>query len=83
MTKTKERKGKIDKELNFWRYKAHQVIDMTWKSGIIKRKEMYLMLKKELGTVPHISESSIEECKQIIAIFNPELVKDYKKLKTL
>jgi len=41
------------------------------------------MLKRELGVVPHIGECNIEECKQIIYIFNPELLTNWKKLKSL
>jgi len=57
-------------ELRKWRMKAHEVIDSRWKSGEMKRKEMYKMLDDMMGKVMHIGESTIEECKEIISKFS-------------
>lgn len=57
-----------DKELMGWRMKAHEVIDPLWKTGQMKRKEVYKMLKEKLGREIHIGESDIETCKGIISL---------------
>lgn len=69
-----------DDTIYAWRYWAHEVMDTTWRSGLMKRGQMYAMLRRELGTVIHVGECSVNECKQIIALFNPDLLKEYENI---
>jgi hypothetical protein len=55
-----------NKELREWRVKAHAVIDPLWKSGKMKRKEVYKLIQEKLGRWIHIGESTIEDCKEVI-----------------
>ncbi len=57
-------------ELRWWRIKAHEIIDRRWKSGEMKRKTMYKMLDEMMGKTMHIGQSTIEECKKIIELFD-------------
>lgn len=59
-------------ELRKWRIKTHSVIDPLWKSGEVKRYEVYKMLKETFGKEIHIGESDIDTCKDIINYFNPK-----------
>lgn len=53
-------------ELRGWRQKAHRIVDPLWKSGKMKRAEVYQMLSRHFGHEIHIGESNIQICKQII-----------------
>lgn len=55
-----------NKELRKWRIKTHSIIDPLWKSGKLKRHEVYKKLKKILGKEVHVGESDIDTCKKII-----------------
>lgn len=55
-----------NKETRAWRIKVHAVIDPLWKSGKMKRKEVYAILNKMAGKYFHVGESSIEDCKSIL-----------------
>lgn len=68
----------LNGELFKWRRKAHKVMDMTWKSGLMSRTDLYRMLRRELKNNIHVSQCSVNECKQIIALFNPELIQQYE-----
>lgn len=57
-----------NKELREWRVKAHSAIDPFWKSGRMKRREVYNFLRKKLGKEVHIGGSDIETCRQIIKV---------------
>ena len=72
--RVERKKRKRQNSVGYWKWKAHQVMDMTWKSGLMTRSQMYAMLRREMRTDVHISECGIEQCKQIIALFNPELL---------
>jgi len=58
-----------NKELREWRRKAHAVIDPLWKSGGMKRKDVYYQLNKKFGKWIHIGESDIETCQKVIEYF--------------
>lgn len=77
---TREALGEMaDKETRQWRMTAHSVIDPLWKSGKYKRKTIYKRLNEAFGYEVHISQSSIELCKDIIKtaelIFNHDTEK--------
>ncbi|KKK84310.1 hypothetical protein LCGC14_2784650 [marine sediment metagenome] len=55
-----------NKELRDLRKQAHSIIDPLWKSGQMRRNEVYNMLKKKFGKVIHIGESDVELCNLII-----------------
>jgi len=55
-----------NKELRQERMKTHAVIDLLWKSGKFKRKEVYRRLSEELGHDVHIGGSTKEECAAIV-----------------
>lgn len=55
-------------ELRTWRIKAHDSIDCYWKSGKMRRQEVYSRLKELLGKEIHIGEADIEMCKKIIDV---------------
>ena len=55
-----------NKELRDWRKKAHAIIDPLWKSGKMKRKEVYAKLKEQFGFEVHVAKSDIDMCKRII-----------------
>lgn len=57
-----------NKELREWRKKAHAVIDPLWKNNGMKRREVYLMLKRKIGREIHVGESDIETCKEICRV---------------
>ncbi|MFW9872545.1 MAG: zinc-finger-containing protein [Candidatus Thorarchaeota archaeon] len=58
-----------DKELRYWKKKAHAVFDPFWKTGRIKRREAYKRLAKKLD-IPfkkcHIGKFDIEMCKKVV-----------------
>lgn len=55
-----------NKELREWRMKAHSLIDPLWKTGEMKRHEVYQMLADRFGKQIHIGEADVENCKDII-----------------
>ena len=55
-----------NKELREWRKKAHAVIDPLWRSGKMKRWQVYRALSDSFGKQIHVGESDIETCKKII-----------------
>ena len=57
-----------NKELRAWRIRAHDHIDPLWKTGRMKRKEVYAFLKEKLGVQVHVAESDLEMCKRILAV---------------
>jgi len=61
-----------NKELREWRMKAHAVIDPLWRTGKIKRRDVYYQLEQRFGRGIHIGESDIEICKEIIEYLNPQ-----------
>lgn len=64
---TKEPLGTMaNQDLRNWRKKAHRVIDPLWKSGKMKRNEMYKLLNNEFGYSVHIGSADIVTCKRII-----------------
>lgn len=65
-----------NKELRTWRMKAHAHIDPIWKSGRLKRGQVYARLRKHFGREIHIGESDIETCKEIIGL---EIIKELNK----
>lgn len=57
-----------NKELREWRKKAHANIDPVWRSGKMKRKDVYGFLNKVFGFEVHVGESDIEMCKKLASI---------------
>ena len=55
-----------NQDLRNWRKKAHRTIDPLWKSGKMKRNEMYELLTKEFGYKIHIGSADIATCKKVI-----------------
>ena len=58
-----------NKDLRIWRIRAHEAIDHLWKSGKIKRRDVYQSLNAYFKRDIHIGESDIRTCQQIIEIF--------------
>ena len=57
-----------NKDLREWRKKAHANIDPVWKSGKMKRKELYGFLNKVFGFAVHVGESDVEMCKKLASL---------------
>lgn len=57
-----------NEELRRWRKIVHGFIDPIWKSGKLKRKQVYDELSRKLGRQIHVGESNIEQCKEIIVL---------------
>ncbi len=55
-----------DKETRIARMEAHQKIDALWKSGEMKRKEVYKKLGDIFGREIHIGSADIELCMEIM-----------------
>ena len=51
-----------------WRKKVHAKIDPLWKSGQIKRKDLYARISKKIGKTYHTGETTIEDCKNIFLL---------------
>lgn len=60
-------------ELRLAKRRAHEVFDLLWKEGYMKRGQAYAWLGKELNLPsPHIGEMSVEQC-----IRTRELAQEY------
>lgn len=57
-----------NKELRQWRMKVHDHIDPLWKSGKVKRGDLYKKISQFLGYEYHTGESDVETCKKILGI---------------
>lgn len=60
-----------DEELRKWKSIAHRVFDPMWRTGLMKRKEAYQALAREMGIEAkhcHIGMFDIDQCKQVYAI---------------
>lgn len=58
-----------NQELRDWRKKVHVLLDPIWKSGRMKRQDVYAWLSKELGIKTyHTGETDIDMCKKVIKI---------------
>lgn len=57
-----------NKETRLWRMKAHEVVDVLWKSGKWSRRGIYKYMSKKFGREMHIGESGIDDCKKIIEL---------------
>lgn len=57
-----------NKELREWRVRAHDHIDPLWKSGELKRAQVYDRLKRSFGRDIHIGESDIATCQKILTL---------------
>lgn len=55
-----------NKELRNARMKAHAVIDPLWRSGKMKRGQLYAKLNRHFGKHVHIGESDLKLCDEII-----------------
>lgn len=58
-----------NKELRHLRVKVHSIIDPLWKSGKMKRKQVYKLLEDTFGRKIHIGESDEKTCLEIIKIY--------------
>ena len=48
------------------RMKTHKMVDILWKSGVYKRRDVYKMLDEKFGESVHIGESNLVRCDEII-----------------
>lgn len=55
-----------NKSLRRWRKMTHRVLDPLWKSGQMKRKDVYRKLKEHFGFDVHVGQSDEEMCRKII-----------------
>lgn len=55
-----------NRELRDWRKKAHLIIDQLWKSGELKRSQVYAKLAEHFGEEVHVGESDVKRCREII-----------------
>lgn len=58
-------------ELRQWKSIAHRVFDPIWRTGLIKRKEAYQALAREMGIEAkhcHIGMFDVDQCKAVYAI---------------
>lgn len=57
-------------ELRKAKSQAHDAFDPIWKRGLMKRKEAYSWLKKQLGArdAVHIGEMCLEDCRRVVAV---------------
>lgn len=67
---TDEALGRLaNKELRYWKKKAHEHFDKIWKEGLLKRKKAYSELSTYLG-IPrkytHIGMFSVSTCKSVV-----------------
>lgn len=62
-----------NKELREWRKRVHSLIDPIWRSGKLRRGQVYARLSRALGFQYHTGESDIETCKRVLAIA-PEIL---------
>ena len=60
-----------NKELREWRMKVHAQLDPLWKSGKLRRGELYAKISKQIGKTYHTGETSIEDCQMILRLFTP------------
>lgn len=68
---TKEPLGTMaNRELRGLRVKCHDLIDPLWKSGDLKRKEVYRVLEKQWGQPIHIAQADEKLCREIIERFS-------------
>ena len=71
-----------DAKTRSWRTTAHSIVDPIWRSGIIKRGQLYGKMSHYFGFQIHIGESDIEMCKKIIQYIKKVKIlneKDYQK----
>jgi len=57
-----------DRELRMYRKIVHAVIDPLWKTGKMKRAQVYAWLKHRFGEQIHVGESDVDRCKEIIKL---------------
>lgn len=60
-----------NRELREWRKRAHRVFDPLWKSGRIKRREAYRIMREIMNLDEedaHIAMFTVEQCKQLIQL---------------
>ena len=57
-----------NRELRYWRKRAHAYLDPIWKSGRMKRGVMYAKLKDIFGKEVHVGESDIEMCRKLLEV---------------
>ena len=61
-----------DAELRQWKSIAHRVFDPIWRSGLMKRKEAYQALAREMGIEAkhcHIGMFDVDQCKAVYVIY--------------
>lgn len=64
-------------ELRRAKMSAHAAFDPWWKSGKMSRHEAYAMLAEKMGLPKekaHIGMFDVEQCKQVVLLFSPQLV---------
>lgn len=57
-----------DAETKKLRMDVHALIDPIWKSGKLKRGQVYARLSKALGKTYHTGETTAEDCKQLLEL---------------
>lgn len=70
-------------ELRAAKRAAHAAFDPLWKSGQMSRKKAYALLSEKMGLTPeetHIGMFDVEQCKSVIILCTPMIIKETKGL---
>ena len=66
-------------ELRRAKMAAHAAFDPIWKSGQMSRRKAYSLLAEKMGLPKlkaHIGEFDVDQCKQVVMLFTPLLIKE-------
>jgi hypothetical protein len=55
-----------DAETKKLRMEVHALIDPVWKSGKLKRGQVYARLSKAIGKTYHTGETTVDDCRKIL-----------------
>jgi hypothetical protein len=62
-----------NRELRYWKGRAHEEFDKLWKTGRMTRRDAYKTMQGLMGMTPaqaHIGKFDVQQCKDLIALLN-------------
>jgi hypothetical protein len=83
---TKRPLGKLaDRELRYWKQRAHEALDPIWKEGLLSRNDTYSWLARQMRTLVigqpcHIGHFNVEQCQEVVDLCRePRGIEAFKK----